>query len=386
MRNFTDEQISFRVEFRKFLEREVAPHMARFREQGIVDREIYKKAGEQGFLLIWADEAYGGIGDPDFRFEQIIMEEVARADCTEWFPTLHSRMVGPYLGRFGTPEQLERFLPQCVSGDAVLAVAMTEPDAGSDLSGMRTRVKDMGDHYLLNGSKLYISNGINADILIVAAKSGDDENPRDMALLVVERGMEGFKRGRKLDKMGLVAQDTAEIFFDNVKIPKENILGDPKKGFHYLMQGLVEERLIGSATYLAAAHRAFDVTRSYVMERKVFGKKLSDMQNTQFKLADLHAQLQAMQCYLDDCVRKHNDGSFMPTDAAGLKLLTSELEWRMVDEGVQLHGGAGYMKEFEICRLFTNARINRILAGSSEIMKLIIGRDVFSDNYKPFLE
>lgn len=386
MRNFTEEQVAFRGEFRKFLEREVAPHMPRFREEGIVDREIYRKAGEQGFLLIWADEEYGGIGDNDFRFEQIIMEEVARADCTEWFPTLHSRMVGPYLQRFGTPEQLKRFLPKCVSGEAILAVAMTEPDAGSDLSGMRTNIKDMGDHYLLNGSKLYISNGINADYVILAAKSGGVENPHEMALMVVERGMEGFRRGRKLDKMGLVGQDTAELFFDNVKIPKNNILGDPKQGFKYLMRGLVEERLIGSTTYMAAAHRAFDITRSYVMQRKAFGKTISAMQNTQFKMADLAAQLNAMQDYLDLCVAKHNEDALTPVDAAGLKLLTSELEWKMVDEGVQLHGGAGYMKEFEICRLFTNARINRILAGSSEIMKLIIGREIFSDNYKPFLD
>ena len=277
-------------------------------------------------------------------------------------------------------------MPKCISGEAILAIAMTEPDAGSDLSGMRTNIKDMGDHYLLNGSKLYISNGINSDFVIVAAKSGGADNPHSMALMVVERGMEGFRRGRKLDKMGLVGQDTAELFFDNVKIPKDNILGDPHKGFKYLMKGLVEERLIGSVTYMSSAHRAFDLTRSYVMERKAFGKTISDMQNTQFKLADLSAQLQAMQSYLDLCVLKHNEGELSPVDAAGLKLLTSELEWRMVDEGVQLHGGAGYMKEFEICRLFTNARINRILAGSSEIMKLIIGRDIFSENYKPFLE
>ncbi|MEQ8751333.1 acyl-CoA dehydrogenase family protein [Marinicaulis aureus] len=385
MRNFTDEQTSFRTSFRRFLEREVAPNMKTYRDEGIVDREIYRKAGENGFLLIWADEDLGGVGDSDFRYEQIIMEEMARADCGEWFPTLHSRMVAPYLKRFGSPEQQARFLPKCVTGESILAVAMTEPDAGSDLSGMKSIVEDAGDHFVLNGSKIYISNGINADLVIVAAKSGGAENPHSMALLCVERGMEGFRRGRNLDKMGLVAQDTAELFFDNVKVPKENVLGDPTKGFHYLMQGLVEERLIGSVSYMCNAHRAFDLTRNYVMDRKAFGKRIADMQNTQFKLAELHAQLQAVQCYLDNCVAKHNAGELSPPEAAALKLVTSELEWRVVDDGVQLHGGAGYMREFEICRRFTDARINRILAGSSEIMKLIIGRDIFSENYQPFL-
>ncbi len=385
MRKFTDEQTSFRASFRRFLEREVAPHMETYRNNGIVDREIYRKAGENGFLLIWADEKYGGVGDSDFRYEQIIMEEMARADCGEWFPTLHSRMVAPYLKRFGSPEQQARFLPKCVSGETILAVAMTEPDAGSDLSGMKSTVEDKGEHFVLNGSKIYISNGINADLVVVAAKSGGADTPHSMALLCVERGMEGFRRGRNLDKMGLVAQDTAELFFDNVKVPKENVLGDPTKGFHYLMQGLVEERLIGSVCYMCNAHRAFDLTRNYVMDRKAFGKRIADMQNTQFKLAELHAQLQAVQCYLDNCVAKHNAGELSPPEAAALKLVTSELEWRVVDEGVQLHGGAGYMREFEICRRFTDARINRILAGSSEIMKLIIGRDIFSENYQPFL-
>ncbi|PQA87386.1 acyl-CoA dehydrogenase family protein [Hyphococcus luteus] len=385
MRHFTDEQVSFRSSFRRFLEREVAPNMESYRHDGIVDREVYRKAGENGFLLIWADEDFGGVGDSDFRYEQIIMEEVARADCGEWFPTLHSRMVGPYLKRFGSPEQQKRFLPKCVSGESILAIAMTEPDAGSDLSGIRSTIDDKGDHFLLNGSKIYISNGINADLVIVAAKLGDADDRHSMALLCVERGMEGFRRGRNLEKMGLVAQDTAELFFDNVKVPKENVLGDPTKGFHYLMQGLVEERLIGSVSYMCNAHRAFDLTRNYVMDRKAFGKRIADMQNTQFKLAELHAQLQAVQCYLDNCVAKHNAGELSPPEAAALKLVTSELEWRVVDEGVQLHGGAGYMREFEICRRFTDARINRILAGSSEIMKLIIGRDIFSENYKPFL-
>lgn len=386
MRNFTEEQDMLRVAYRKFLEAEVAPNMERFREQGIVDRDIFKKAGDQGFLMVWPDEKYGGMGDKDFRFEQVIMEETARAGCGEWFNTLHSRLVGSYFENIGNEEQRMRFLPGCVSGEKILAVAMTEPDAGSDLSGMRSTLKDMGDHFVLNGSKTYISNGINADYVIVAAKTDPENNPYAIALVVVERGMEGFERGRNLDKMGMKAQDTAELFFSNVKIPKENVLGEPDKGFFYLMQGLAEERLIAAVGNMAGARKAFNLTRDFVMDRKVFGKPLSYMQNTQFKMAEMDAEIDVMQVYVDHCVTLHNDGKLTANMAAKAKLQSSEIEWQMLDLGVQLHGGAGYMQEYEICKMFSSARINRILAGSSEIMKLIIGRDVFSENYSSILD
>tara|TARA_B100000446_G_scaffold16724_2_gene14227 strand:- start:10898 stop:12058 length:1161 start_codon:yes stop_codon:yes gene_type:complete len=386
MRHFTEDQNMFRGAYRKFLEQEVAPHMEDFREKGIVDREIFKKAGEQGFLMIWPDEEYGGLGDSDFRYEQIIMEENTRAGTGEWFATLHSRLVGPYLSRFGNEEQKKRFLPGCVSGETILAVAMTEPDAGSDLSGMRSHAKDMGDHFVLNGSKTYISNGINADLVVVAAKTDPENNPYSVGLFLVERGMEGFERGRNLDKMGMKAQDTAELFFNNVKIPKENVLGDPSKGFYYLMEGLAEERLIAATGYMAHARHAFDVTRDFVMERKVFGKPLSHKQNTQFKLAELDTEIDIMQVYVDHCIDLHNQGKLTANMAAKAKLQASEIEWRMMDEGVQLHGGAGYMNEYPICRMFSSARINRILAGSSEIMKLIISRDIFADGYSSILD
>ncbi len=386
MRQFTEDQNMFRDAYRKFLAQEVAPHMEEFREKGIVDREIFKKAGDQGFLMIWPDEEYGGLGDSDFRYEQIIMEENSRAGTGEWFATLHSRLVGPYLTRFGNEEQKKRFLPGCVSGDTVLAVAMTEPDAGSDLSGMRAHAKDMGDHFVLNGSKTYISNGINADLVVVAAKTDPENNPYSVGLFLVERGMEGFERGRNLDKMGMKAQDTAELFFSNVKVPKENVLGDPSKGFYYLMEGLAEERLIAATGYMINARRAFDLTREFVMERKVFGKPLSHKQNTQFKLAALDAEIDIMQVYVDHCIDLHNEGKLTANMAAKAKLQASEIEWRMMDEGVQLHGGAGYMNEYPICRMFSSARVNRILAGSSEIMKLIISRDIFSDGHSSILD
>ncbi|RBP49376.1 acyl-CoA dehydrogenase family protein [Arenicella xantha] len=386
MRNFTEEQTMFREAYRKFLEQDIAPNMPQWRENGIVDREAFTKAGAQGFLMVWPDEKYGGLGDSDFRYEQIIIEETVRQQCGEWFNTLHSRLVGPYLYKYATEEQRERFLPGCVSGEKILAIAMTEPDAGSDLSGMRTTVKDAGDHFVLNGSKTYISNGILADYVVVAAKLEGAESSHAMVLMVVERGMEGFERGRNLDKMGLKAQDTAELFFNNVKVPKDNVLGEPGKGFFYLMEGLAEERLLNAVGTISSARKAFDVTRAFVMERKAFGKKVSDFQNTQFTMAEMDAEIEVAQVYLDHCVEMHNQGKLTANMGAKLKLIGAETEWKMMDLGVQLHGGAGYMQEYDICRMFTDARISRIYAGTSEIMKLILGRDIFSDSYQSLLD
>ena len=309
-----------------------------------------------------------------------------RAGCGEWFNTLHSRLVGPYLQKFGTEDQRERFLPKCISGETILAIAMTEPSAGSDLSGMKTNAKDMGDHFLLNGSKTFISNGINSDVIITAAKLSGAEGRHAMVLLIVERGMEGFNRGRNLEKIGLHAQDTAELFFDNVKVPKTNVLGVPGKGFYHLMEGLVEERLIAACGYLASGRRAFDITRDYVMQRQVFGKPLSEQQNTQFRMAEMDAELDILQVYVDYCVAEHNAGRLDANLAAKAKMVGSEIEWRMADLGLQLHGGWGYMQEFEISSIFTNARMSRIYAGSSEIMRYIIGRDVFSQKYHSMLD
>ena len=380
MRDFTEEQQLFRQAYRRFLETEIAPHMPRWREAGIVDRTAFAAAGAQGMLMVWPDEKYGGMGDSDFRFDQIIIEEIARADAVEFYAPLHARLVGPYF-KLGTEEQRERFLPGCVRGETILAVAMTEPGAGSDLAGIRTTAEDMGDHYRLNGSKTYISNGINADVAIVAAKCLPADNPRAMVLLIVERGMEGFERGRNLDKMGLEAQDTAELFFNDVRVPKANVLGTPGRAFQHLMEGLAEERLIAAVGNIAAARRALDLTRDFVMQRRAFGKPLSDLQNTQFKLAAIETEIDIMEVYVDHCVALLNRGELTANMAAKAKLQSSEIQGRAVDEGVQLHGGAGYMREYPICRMFTDARVTRILAGSSEIMKLIIGRDLFSDRY-----
>jgi long-chain-acyl-CoA dehydrogenase len=378
---FEEEHEMFRDSVRSFMQKEIGPHVDRWQEQGIVDREAFLKAGEQGLLLMWADEKYGGAGVPDFRYEQILIEENAHHGDVGFFMTLHSRLVGPYIGELGTDEQKQRWLPKCISGEHILAVAITEPGAGSDVAGIRTRAEDKGDHFLLNGSKTYISNGINADLVVVVART-DTEKRHGLSLFVVERGMEGFERGRNLKKMGLKSQDTAELFFNNVKVPKENLLGELNRGFYSLMHFLAEERLLGAVGYLAHAEAALNVTMDYVRERKAFGRTIADFQNTRFKLADMRMQIDIAQAFVDQCVVEHNNGALSADDAAKAKLFTSELEGRVTDECVQLHGGAGYMDEYPICRMYLNARISRIYAGSSEVMREIIARSMGLDPRK----
>lgn len=385
-RDFTPEQRLFREAYRRFLQVEIKPHMDKWRTQGIVDRIAFEKAGENGFLCTWANEQYGGLNDPDFRFEQIMIEETQYALCADWYSTLHSRLVAPYLRRFGNQQQQEKYLPDCITGKCILAIAMTEPDAGSDLAGMRCSAIEHDDHYVLNGAKTYISNGINADLVIVAAKIDPVEQPRAISLFLVERGMPGFERGSNLHKMGKQGQDTAELFFNQVKVPKANLLGEAGRGLHHMMEALAEERLISAVEALAAAQKAFDVTVNFVCERKAFGKRIADFQNTQFKLADLRAQLDAQQVYIDQCVKAVNQDKLSSVDAAKAKYLTTELLCKVVDEGVQLHGGAGYMSEYEICQMYLDARVTRIYAGTSEIMKLIISRDIFKDDYIQFID
>jgi alkylation response protein AidB-like acyl-CoA dehydrogenase len=371
----TEEMEMFRASVRSFFEQEVAPHTERWREQGIVDREVFLKAGEMGLLCMWADESLGGAGLQDFRYEQIVIEENTHYGDPGFMCSLHSRLVAPYLKHFGNAEQQQRFLPGCITGEKILAIAMTEPDAGSDLGGMRATAVEDGDAWVLNGTKTYISNGILSDLVIVAAKT-EPSNRHAMGLFVVERGMEGFERGRNLKKMGMKSQDTAELFFKDVRVPKANVLGDATRGFYYLMEGLAEERLIAAVGNAASAVKAMELTKSFVRERMVFGKPLSKMQNTRFKLAELDAELDVALVYVERAIAVHNDGKLSAEDAARAKLVTSELNGRVVDTGVQLHGGAGYMDEYEICRLYQDERIHRILAGSSEIMKEIVARDI----------
>lgn len=378
---FDEEHEMFRNSVRSFMKKEVQPHTDRWHEEGIVDREAFLKAGKQGLLLMWADEKYGAAGVSDFRYEQILIEENARYGDAGFFMTLHNRLVGPYIGELGTEEQKARWLPQCITGEYILAVAITEPGAGSDVAGIRTRAEDKGDYYLLNGSKTYTSNGINADLVVVVART-DPDKPHGLSLFVVERGMEGFERGRNLKKMGLKSQDTAELFFNNVKVPKENLLGELNRGFYQLMHFLAEERLLGAVGYLAAADAAFDLTMDYIKERKAFGQPIADFQNSRFKMADMRTEIDVAQAFVDQCVIEHNDGQLTADNAAKAKLFTSELEGRVMDNCVQLHGGAGYMDEYPICRMYLNARVSRIYAGSSEVMREIIARSIGLDPRK----
>nr|ART35599.1 A67 [uncultured bacterium] len=378
---FEPEHEQFRDSVVKFMQAEVGPHAERWREEGMVDREVFLKAGAQGLLCTWADEKYGGAGIDDFRFEQIIIEENMRHGDIGFYINLHNDLVAPYIAKLGNDEQKDRLMPGIVSGEKILAVAMTEPSTGSDLAGMRTSAVDKGDHWLLNGAKTYISNGILSDVVVVAART-DPESKYSQGLFLVERGMEGFERGRKLAKMGLKAQDTAELFFNDVKVPKANVLGDPTQGFKYLARFLAQERLVAAIGFMATAQTAFDITLDYVKERKAFGKPIGAFQNTRFKMASMRAELDALQTYVDQSVLLLNAGELTAEDASAAKLLASELEGRVMDECVQLHGGAGYMEEYRISRMYTDARISRIFAGTSEIMREIIGRGLGLDERK----
>jgi alkylation response protein AidB-like acyl-CoA dehydrogenase len=378
---FDDDHEMFRDGARRWFQTEVDPHTERWREQGFVDPEWFRKAGEQGYLLMWADEQYSGAGIEDFRYEQILIEEVTRHGDIGFFLSLHSRLVAPYIGHLGTDEQKRHFLPGCVTGERILGIAMTEPGTGSDLAGIKTRAEDRGDHWLLNGSKTYISNGQIGNLFVVAARTVPDKRT-GLGLFLVEADMQGFRRGQNLRKMGLKAQDTSELFFDDVQVPKSHVLGDPTQGFRYLTTYLAEERLINSCWNIAHAQTAFDITLEFVKERRAFGRPIGTFQNSRFRMAEMRAQLDAIQVFIDHCVMEHNAGQLTAEVAAEAKLLSSELENRVVDECVQLHGGAGYMQEYRICRMFTDARVSRIYAGTSEIMKEIIGRSLGLDDRK----
>jgi acyl-CoA dehydrogenase len=375
------EHEQFRDTCVRFLQQEATPHVDRWREEGMVDRDIYRKAGDAGLLVMWAPEEYGGAGITDFRYDQVLMEEVIRQADIGLFFGLHSRLVAPYLGHLGTAEQKARWMPKVVSGETILGVAMTEPAAGSDLAGMKTHAEDHGDHWVLNGSKTYISNGVIGDLFIVAARTVPGQK-YGIGLFVVERGMPGFERGRRLKKLGLHAQDTAELFFNDVKVPKTNVLGDPTQGFKYLTHFLAEERLANAVQSITGAQVAWDLTLDFVKQRRAFGKPLAAFQNTRFKLAELRTQIDVVQAFVDQSVTLLNAGKLTADIAAEAKLVASEVEGRTVDECLQLFGGAGYMDEYRISRLYADARIGRIYAGTSEIMKEIIARGFGLDERK----
>ncbi|MFL6109421.1 MAG: acyl-CoA dehydrogenase family protein [Marmoricola sp.] len=373
---FTAEHEDFRSTVRTFFEKEVMPNNEQWEKDGIVPRELWTKAGEMGLLCFDVPEQYGGPGIDDFRFNVIMSEEQARSGSNGPGFSVHTDIIVPYLSAIATEEQKQRWLPGCVSGEIITAIAMTEPGAGSDLQGVRTSAVDKGDHYVLNGSKTFISNGINADLVIVVARTDPAAGHLGFSLLVVERGMEGFERGRNLEKVGLHAQDTAELSFTDVVVPKENLLGEEGQGFIYLMQNLPQERLIIAAQAAAACGYIVDLCLDYAKTREAFGKPIGKFQHNRFLIAEMATEAKIAQTFVDDCLRKHLDGKLDSVDASMAKYWTTELQNKLVNQGVQLHGGYGYMLEYPIARAFVDSRISTIYGGTTEIQKEIIGRSL----------
>ncbi|WP_435882969.1 acyl-CoA dehydrogenase family protein [Streptomyces flaveolus] len=367
---------AFRETVRTFLAKEVAPHHERWEKDGVVDREVWRSAGRQGLLGMAVGEEYGGGGTEDFRYSGVLIEEFARAGASGLALSLHNDIVGPYLTRLATEEQKGRWLPGFVSGDIVTAIAMTEPGAGSDLQGIRTTATDRGDHYLLNGSKTFISNGILADLVVVVARTTPEGGSRGLSLLVVERGADGFARGRNLEKIGQKAQDTAELFFTDVRVPKENLLGEENRAFTHLMAHLAQERLAIAVGAAAAAEEILDVTTRYVKEREAFGRPLAKLQHVRFEIAEMATETAVTRTFLDRCVTEHNKGRLDAAHASMAKWWATELQKRVVDRCLQLHGGYGYMSEYRVARSFLDSRIQTIYGGTTEIMKEIIGRSL----------
>jgi long-chain-acyl-CoA dehydrogenase len=371
---YTPEHEAFRETVRVWLQKEAVPQIARWDEQGIVDKDIWLKGGEIGMLCPTVPEEYGGLG-LDFGYNAIIDEEVSYAGTPLGFG-LQSDIVVNYLISYGSEEQKRQWLPKMVSGDVVTAIAMTEPGTGSDLQGIRTTARKDGNHYVINGSKTYITNGQNADLVLVCAKTDTDVQPawKGVSIILVEASREGFKRGRNLDKIGQDAADTSELFFEDVRVPMTNCLGAEGKGFIYLMSELPQERLSIAIGAQASAQRALDDTVAFTKERKAFGKTVFDFQNTRFTLADLKSKLQVGWAHIDWALARHLRRELTPEEGAAAKLWHTELQWEVMDKCLQLHGGAGYMNEYPIARAWRGARVSRIYGGTNEIMKELIGR------------
>ncbi len=373
---FEPEHDLFRAAFRAFVEREIAPFHAEWERAGAVPRDLWQAAGRQGFLCMDVPEEYGGAGARDYRFNVVIGEELWRAGATGPGFVLHTDIVVPYITNYGTPEQRQRWLPRCVSGECITAIAMTEPGAGSDLAAIRTTARRDGDAYLLNGQKTFISNGILNDLVIVAAKTNPKAGHKGISLLVVERDMPGYERGRRLEKIGLHAQDTAELFFHNVRVPCDHLLGEEGQGFRYLMEQLPRERLAIAVGAVAAAEAALEQTIRYCREREAFGRPIGALQSVRFTLAELVTEVQIGRVFVDQCVLALNRGELTAETAAMAKWWTTELQQRVVHACLQLHGGYGYMREYPIARAFMDARVQTIYGGTTEIMKEIIGRSL----------
>jgi len=364
----------FRDQVRKFFAQALLPNLDRWEEEGVVDREFWRACGEAGLLCPQVPAEYGGLG-LDYRYNTVIGEELTYAGSSAGI-TLQSDIVVDYIINYGSEEQKQKWLPGMVSGEVVTAIAMTEPGAGSDLQGVRTTAKRDGNHYVVNGSKTYITNGRNADIVVVVAKTDPEARSKGISLIIVEAGAEGFKKGRNLDKIGQNSADTSELFFEDVRVPITNCLGEENRGFAYLMNQLPQERLQIASSAQAGAQRAFDEAVKFTKERKAFGQTVFDFQNTRFTLAGLKAKLQAGWAHLDWAIARHLEGKLTAAEASAAKLFHTELQWEICDATLQLHGGAGYMNEYPIARLWRDARVQRIYGGTSEIMKLVVSRTI----------
>ena len=373
---FDDVHDDFRESVRRFLVKEAVPHTEDWEAAGAVDRAFWKKAAAQGLVGFAAPEDLGGAGLSDFRFNAVLDEEIAYTGAVGDYLNLLNDIIAPYLLDLTTAEQRERWLPGVTAGETICAIAMSEPGAGSDLRGMSSTARRQDGHYLVSGSKTFVTSGITADLVIVAAYVKGEENVDGLGLFVVEKDMPGFSKGRKLDKVGHRGQDTAELFFDGVRVPVENVLGEPGRGLHYLMRNLPQERLSMAVYAVAAAERALEITLEYVRTRNAFGKPIGSFQANRFALAELATEVNVARVFIDRCIAAHSAGELSDVEAAGAKFWTTELQFRVMDRCVQLHGGYGYMEEYEIARMWRDARVTRIYGGTTEIMKEIVGRSL----------
>jgi acyl-CoA dehydrogenase len=376
---YESEHEQFRDSVRRFFESEAAPYHEQWEEQGQIDRTLWNKAGELGFLCPTVAEEYGGVG-ADFRYNAIVIEEACRLGLTGIGFSLHSDIAVPYIANVGSEHLKQKYLPGCLSGQIVTAIAMTEPGTGSDLQGIKTNAVLDGDHYVINGAKTFITNGQLADLVIVVCKTCQDPEAGSQAfsLILVEAGAPGFDKGKNLKKIGMKAQDTSELFFQDVRVPKENLLGHEGMGFVHLMNELPQERLAIAIAAMASCDSILRQTVEYVKDRKAFNKPLAAFQNTQFKLAELDAEVSAMQVFVDRCLELHIAGQLDTVAASKAKLLATELQGKVMDECLQMHGGYGYMWEYPVARAWADARVQRIYGGTSEVMKMIIWRSLLA--------
>ena len=374
---FSEDHEIFRGATRRFIENEIVPNHAEWEQQGIVSRELWNAAGENGLLCCTVPEEYGGPGG-DFLHSVVVNEELAKVGATGPAFPLHSDIIVPYILAYGSEDQKRNWLPKVVSGETVMAIGMTEPIAGSDLQGIQTKAERDGNHFVLNGQKVWISNGQIADLYIIACKTDPKEGAKGISLILVEGDREGFKRGKNLEKIGYKAQDTSELFFEDVRVPITNLLGQEGRGFAQLMQQLPQERLVVAIRCATALEAALDETIRYTKERKAFGRSISDFQNTRFKLAEVKTLAMVTRAFTDQCIQLHLEGKLTAEDAAAAKLQTTEALNKGVDECLQLHGGYGYSWEYPIARAWADARMSRIAGGSSEIMKEIISRNMIT--------